>query len=132
MAISPTPNRQQMRRNSSSERNVLRQNRRPPTSLNDPRPSPTSIPRPRLIGAAWGLGIALLRSLRAARSTPPPRSSCTGSLLLGGYQPIVVLRVLLIGFSSNSVAGSLCIAGKLQILLCDQRCRSPHPHIRAV
>jgi hypothetical protein len=34
----------------------------------------------------------------------PPRSgvgSYTGSLLLSGYQPIVVLRVLLIGFSSN-------------------------------
>ena len=27
--------------------------------------------------------------------------SCTGSLLLSGYQPIVVLRVLLIAFSSN-------------------------------
>ena len=27
--------------------------------------------------------------------------SCTGSLLLSGYQPIVVLRVLLIGFCSN-------------------------------
>ena len=27
--------------------------------------------------------------------------SCTGSLLISDYQPIVVLRVLLIGFSSN-------------------------------
>jgi len=65
-------------------------------------------PGARLIGVAWCLGIiawslliALLRSSRAPRLTTPPYSSCTGSLLLGGYQPIVVLRVLLIGFSSN-------------------------------
>jgi hypothetical protein len=55
------------------------------------------------LGNARQLGVRHLIASVPQRYLPPRSGvgSYTLSLLLSGYQPIVVLRVLLIGFSSN-------------------------------
>ena len=48
------------------------------------------------------------------------------------YQPIIVLRVLVICFGRDQVAGCMRIAGELLVFFRDDGSRPPNLHIRAV
>jgi hypothetical protein len=53
-------------------------------------------------------------------------------LLRGRDQTEIMLGVLIIVFGCDRVAGTLRIAGKLEILLGDVRCRSANFHVRSI